>query len=363
MSGEAPQYLFVSRSARFHLKDHEVKNLDWVLAAAAEPLLQAMRDLCNSWQVHRFQRIDTQIGENFFALARIDRQVWRAMVEFTRIHDVANGNSEWHIFDYAPGCLKVYTSHERDDLEAGYHLFLYPFNDGLHCGLGEDDILVGWEAPLSVERAKKMGTRAGWDAETAHDWLLRKFVPKVLDTDYRSCSRSWRHRWWLPLALRGRELRHAYQGGVACSAAVASMPSVSLPANDIRTLEASVSELQRFFHVPQIVESVPATHFYRVLKTAIRCLPLAQPLDECYIRDKLDLEDGLTVEQGIQRRINDQRATVSWFEMDLAFRALLAIVADAKHAEPGILMYAVQQLQPLWDIYQDHELLGHWRSI
>ncbi len=201
-----------------------------------------------------------------------------------------------------------------------------------------------------------------WNAETAHDWLLGRFIPKVLDTEFDDRLREFKRRWWQPASLRGPTPRPVPLEGLASSAAVAAMPSASLPANDIRALEASVAALQRFFHVPRSLQSVPASHFRAVLLVASRCLRQSRPLDEHYVRSNLYLHEDATADQGLQRRIREDRSSAGWFEMDLALRALLIIVENMAHAEPGGLMYAAQQLQPLWDMHQDHELLRHWRS-
>jgi hypothetical protein len=218
MHGEAGHYLFTSAAARIQLTKSEVANLDWVLGTAAAPVLKATRSLCDSWQVHRFKRIRTDIGRDVFAIARVKRDLWRLMIEFARIHDFSNGESEWNIFDYAPGCLKVYTPHESDQFAVGYHLLCYPFNDGLYCGTGDEDIVIGWTAPFEAASHRKISPRETWDAEVAHEWLLGRFIPKVLECEFVHRLQCWKRLWWQPQAIRGPAPQRIDCDAVASSA-------------------------------------------------------------------------------------------------------------------------------------------------
>ena len=140
MTGDASRVVLMANSARLILNEEEIRHLDWTLQTAWDSFFKTAKMQLAQYRCSRFKRLRGNTGP--FVLASVERSLWLAMLEFAQEHDVAKGTGPWHIFDGAPGCLKVYTQRVTDRLDSGYHSILYAYDAG--------GIWLPWETSVAI---------------------------------------------------------------------------------------------------------------------------------------------------------------------------------------------------------------------
>jgi hypothetical protein len=355
-------FILTSSSARLTLSEAEIINFDWALSAVFTPLVDAVSNVCNFWQVHRFPRVETSSPTGAFALLSVSRGLWTEILNFAEEHDVGNGDTEWHIFDASPSSLKVYTSERSTTLDSGYHLLVNSYNESLVAGAGRGWILLSWSCPETLAESRAIGDRTRWDAETSHAWIIDRLIPKVLDLEFEQREERWKRDWWKPRTIKGAPPTRLAASSLAHSSALESMPFASLPSHDIRALESSVADLQAYFNCQWAPDSLPIQLRESVVRVTLRAIVASEFVDEYYLRSNYRLDDDESVESGLNRHLAEPRAQFWRTELDLALRGLLAILQTMRTADEGFLMFASQQLSVMWSMYQHHLLLRHWRG-
>jgi hypothetical protein len=321
ITGEQGKFALSTAGACLVLVEHEVHNLDWVLGAAAEPLVRAARDLCDQWRIHRFARVDHSTKDTDFAIVRMEREQWRSVLRFAHAHDFDRGKSPWHCFDGSGACLKVLGM-------GGIQLICDAFSPSARF-VDSDNVLVTWTAPDNSH------FNGMWDAETAHEWLLQELLPAMghcEDPEHSRCSHG--------------------------SEATYDMPAASVPALDIRMLEKSIARLQEF--VALQVARPPPRYLRSILRVAHRLVSMRPALDERYVRGNFALRADEPVLEGLARRLAEPARVPRRVEVNLALRGSLAVARSIQDADPGALRFAATELHTLWDFYQDHMVLRHW---
>jgi 5-methylcytosine-specific restriction endonuclease McrA len=121
--------------------------------------------------------------ENGFKLFKMEKWLWRLLVEFSRRFDYMKGNSSWHIFDRGNNILKVYTENKTEQFDSGHHAYLCSENIESSFYDTSREVWVTWK-PMLLDSEKKQGLpvfsgRKAWNANFTYSWLINEFIPYV----------------------------------------------------------------------------------------------------------------------------------------------------------------------------------------
>lgn len=353
------QFLFETPTASLSLNRHEVENLDWVLRQAWHHFMEKASAHESNWKFLRFSRIQDQ--EASYALAKIDHRLWASVLAFTHEHDCARGETDWHIFDAAPGLIRVFVNRDTQNLDHGYHLFLWPYNEPGIALPWDRDLILGWDISLGTfDGIGNISPRERWDAEFAHDWLFHALIPRVLEWGEKrklSVEQSARRLLFDPTPTLGSVDTSDLIVSLACSH---SREFSSTP-TDLTTLIKLVDELQSHFNGSNSIP-VGSQYVKRVLRVVDRMISFSSSLDEFYIRGKLKISDGVAVPDGVRALLQaDGPATQSRFRLDLALRSLLCVIETIDDAPRHEIGNAFTELRPVWELFREDLLCSQVR--
>lgn len=348
-SGQKGRYIFCAPDIRLMLDNDELCHLHWVFKRAWIAYISAAKSLESKWRFLRFNPIqDTQ--QKTFGLAKISRQLWRSFLSFAQEHDCRQGESVWHIFDRAPGILKVYVDHRTDKLERGYHLIMRAYQDGGFTLPHEDSIIIGWSPLTSIsDEPLAMHPRLAWDAEFTYDWVFCSLLPAVREwivqkETQRQNSQSGFFAKFLSIPHIDIDLSsHIYSlQAIPTRAISSSSPKLS-------TLAGYAEDLQSYFHVYRRVPDISGESVLSVLKLLARLVTMIRKPDERYIRGNLQLGDGsLQAElEKLTERAPSTLRNPAWLDMSL--RSLIALLRDANELPQSELVLSIETLSPLWE--------------
>lgn len=357
ISHNSDQYIFQTPSTLLLLNQAEVENLDWIFEKAWPEVLKALSEQEATWRTLRFKKIP-HLSELTYALVDVDLRLWRVIQEFAAAHDVAKGDSPWHIFDAASGPLKVYVPNATDTLDAGYHLIMYAYGTEGIVLPSDSYVQLGW-SPQYLPNSDKQGfaPRRNWDAQYCHDWLMDNLLPQVLKWDYqRSLAR--RHKSWLDFLRKPKNmpvLQKVKDWATSCAMSDAREWSGA----PIRDVETGLHSLRKVAHALQshfnIDWDVPILSSFLVaaLHVVEPLAPYAEPLDEYYMRGKLDLPPNVPFVEAVRNMRESISATPNWYSFDLALRCVCAVLDDAIDVPLQELNFAASQLRIIWQRYQE----------
>lgn len=346
--------IFTSSAARLSLTIEEVTHLDWVLLQAWSHFFNAASMQLTRLKAFRFRRLGGTAGP--FVLVSASRSLWQAMLDFAKVHDVAKGDSRWHIFDAAPGCLKVYTPKSTDCLDSGYHAILYAYEEGGIWLPWKQSVLLGWQDPEAICGGKELSARSAWDAEYTHDWLIEEFIPEVLR--WKSSPNQVLSA---PFSLWPRAFKRASrQASTHDISEFATSSAVGLNLQSVPTefgeLKACVEELQsHFISTQSSVDLEPAAG--RAIYRAIdRALSFANLHHEGYLRTQLGLSAEKNLPSAIRSRAEESERPMSPAAVDHCLRGLLEVMDVAGNAPSREWRSIAAMLQPLLDRYNEDRI-------
>jgi hypothetical protein len=356
---EGGQFLFETPAASLSLNGHEVENLDWVLRQAWLHFIEKASAHENNWKFLRFGRIQDQDAS--YAIAKIDHRLWALVLAFTQEHDCALGETDWHIFDAAPGLVRVYVNRNTQNLDRGYHLFLWPYNEPGAALPWDRDLILGWDMSLSTfDGVGNISPRERWDAEFAHDWLFHALIPRVLEWGKKrslSVKQSARRLFF----DKTPKLNSVDTSDLITSLACSRSREFSSSPTDRTGLIRLVEELQSHFNGSGSIP-VGSQHIRRVLRVVDRMTPFSSSLDEFYMRAKLRIADGITVPEGVRALLQaDAPPTQSRFMLDLALRSLLCVIETIEDVPRHEIGNAFTELRPVWDLFREDLLCSQIR--
>ena len=140
----------------------------------------------NSLETWEFEPVYSEyIGSLGFELFSVDRELWELMVQFYEEFDYAKGDSDWHIFE-RQSYIKV-----RNKKTVFAHVWIFPKLTTNYKNLLSGDqvnlIYIPSEFRLEFKEnhygswKEDVGARGAWTATYTKNWLLEKFIPKVID--------------------------------------------------------------------------------------------------------------------------------------------------------------------------------------
>lgn len=350
MIGDESKVVLTANSARLILNEEEIRHLDWILHTAWISFYKTANDQLTRYRCGRFKRLKGSKGP--FVLASVRRVLWRAMLEFAQEHDVAKGNSSWHIFDGAPGCLKLYTETTTDRFDRGYHAILYAYDTGSIWLPWESSVAIGWDIPTDFGKAAEISPLTRWDADFTHDWLLEEFIPEVLRwKGVMQQGQSRKSRFWGKRAAQPSQHQPLDVSDFASSLAIGlSLPSVP---SDFAELFTCVGALQAHFHGRRSGVPIEPTLGRAVLAAIDRVLTFTKLSYEGYLRGSLGIPPEEDLVRAVRSRVQSDIASITSTVMDFRLRGLLEVMDAAKDMPAGEWRGIAAMLQPILDRYNE----------
>lgn len=350
MNGDPQRVVLTANSARLVLSHEEIKHLDWVLQTAWHTFYKTAAEQLARYRCGRFMRVNGSKGP--FALVSVKRALWHAMLDFANAHDTADGDSSWHIFDGAPGCLKVYTERSTSRFDRGYHAIMYAHDVGGVWLPWEGSVVIGWEIPEYFGLSADVSMRGNWDAEFTHDWLLEEFIPEVLRWSNSSKKGSKNERRFF-----GWRDVHPPATSTLDISSFASSSAIGLTLRTVPErfdeLKQCVGDLQPHFVGRRSSAPIEAALSTAVLTAIDRALTFATMPYEGYLRGVLGLkaeEDLVAAVRGLAKSSTTSKASSA---MDFMLRGLLEVMDAAKAAPAGEWRAIASLLQPVLDRYNE----------
>lgn len=123
------------------------------------------------------------IAPDVYEIARVSLPLWNRIVSFVNRHDLADGDSEWHIFDaQCSGMLKI-IERSKDGKEWDYACFLDAEACRRDMGAwrrGPEMVSVRWEGSTNrFELTKNSETSQRCSVEQASQFLFGRLIPKA----------------------------------------------------------------------------------------------------------------------------------------------------------------------------------------
>lgn len=166
---------------RFYLTKEETSDLCYKIDKLSEYYRKAEDEVISNYNLPQLYR-SSRYADGFRIL-KIDRALWKSVIQFSHEFDVNKGDSTWHIFEAKLGHLTVYSKTDVDDFDAGYHTFLYPEEEeqlsAVSCLQDRDSIWIVWKPILYLE--EKFSDRKLWDASFTYNWFVNMLIPKVIE--------------------------------------------------------------------------------------------------------------------------------------------------------------------------------------
>ena len=345
---------------RLSLEPKEVEEFDWVLSEAWSEYIQAANTVEHEWRTLRFPRIDSMKNRYVFGLFRIRRWFWRMILKYANAHDYSHGDSDSFIFDGAPGVLKVraHVGKPRAGPSVGHHLIAYGYTEGGITTPWDDDVVLGWE-PLKYIGGRPVACTPSdaWNAEHAHNWLLNTLFPRVLSWVISQEEKEdrlnilWRLIGRKSSATRTRSLLTVKDFVVSLGSGKYSNSGLRLV--DIGEAIDLVHTLQSHFSAYGTRVSIKKSLIINVLRLSSRLARQTAKLDEPYIRSRLNLGNGTIVAE-LDGLINTpEKIYTDPACLDMALRALTAIIRDSGNLPDVELDVVAELLSPLWERYRE----------
>lgn len=345
---DSSRYIFLGNAARLTLNAGELNDLEWIFARAWQEFLRSSKEVLDPLRCNRFRQRN---HSESFGLISVRRELWRAMLDYASEHDFARGNSEWHCFDGAPGCLKVYSRANGPRFDRGYHVILYAHNDVGVWLPWENNVVIAWEPPTNLDGSPStISPRKSWDAEYTHDWLLKEFIPEVLRWLAVQQEQAQPTSFWKSAPKTRQEPVKVDQ--VAWSRA--SGPAWKIMPNESLTdLVRCVQALQSHSSGSRSHVPIPALFVRCILHAIDRTLPFAKLASTQYLRSSLRIDEDADIGTEVRHGATNWSNSSHYTELDYFLRALLEALEAAPDLPAGELGNIATTLQPLLDRYHE----------
>lgn len=167
------------------LKDELIELCD-IIDDLSSHYLSALIKIEKKLETYQFEK--SRYMEKGYNLIKINRSLWRMIIEFVNEHDYEKGNTQWHIFDASGnGMIKVFSKESNERYDKGYHVILYPepieriyFSSYKYP---DEEISIIWKPMMDFQRDEEIenfNIRRFWNAEVTYKWLTNELIPYVL---------------------------------------------------------------------------------------------------------------------------------------------------------------------------------------
>lgn len=346
--------ILVLPTVRLTLNNNESNDLDWVIFEAWKRYISEATSIEKKWKTARF---DLLKEDHFaFKLFSIELWFWQAIIQYSYEFDYAKGNTEHHIFDNAPGCLKIYVKDETLSLSRGFHLIMYPYSSER---VYSTDLFLCWQ-PLTdiVGEPLTYSSRDAWDAEYSHNWLLDYLFPRVYDW-YK--NRKSKRKSSLSFLNFKRKTKYRTLTDICISYANTSNRNIGLRVSNISEALDLANTLQSHYTIYKSNVLIEVMMIVDVLKACQHLTENMPAYESSYIRGKLGLNDE-KVYDGITCLINskDKKVFPTSGFMDHSLRSLCAILRE----KSALSDYEIQSLsdfiKPAWERYLEDRVCASY---
>ena len=163
------------QNCRFNLPIEVVQQITEVADNLTIAYLGAIQKIEAIWKAYNFPFISWN-GRTYVALCTLPKQIWDLMIKFTNVHDVDNGNTEWHIFSASRNFIQLYTGEKYKPVEDVYHGIFWAEN--IEDINDKDELTLLWEPPLSKIPVFE---EQWWPCQTSFEWITEKLIPEAIN--------------------------------------------------------------------------------------------------------------------------------------------------------------------------------------
>jgi hypothetical protein len=158
---------------------HEINDLYESLSLFLTKYLIAQRNIDRALCTNDFQK--STKNEYAVRLMKIERTLWKEMIEFTKMFDYRSGVTSRHSFEAHEVMIKVPYQWSRAHRKRGSYAMLLPEQtENSFASMKEADhyIWLLWQPFHIIESG--MNNAKVWNAKTTYDWLTKEFIPQVV---------------------------------------------------------------------------------------------------------------------------------------------------------------------------------------
>lgn len=163
------------QNCRFNLPIEVIQQITEVADNLTIAYLEAIQKIEDKWKAHNFPFILWH-GQTYVALCTLPKEIWDLMINFTNVHDVDNGNTEWHIFSASRNFIQLYTGEKYKPVEDVYHGMFWAEN--IEDINDKDELTLLWEPPLSKIPVSE---KQWWPCQTSFEWITEKLIPEAIN--------------------------------------------------------------------------------------------------------------------------------------------------------------------------------------
>ncbi|RAS76661.1 HNH endonuclease [Priestia endophytica] len=169
-------FLIQLGGCRFNLNASETNHLCNVIDKFIYEYLNALKKIEKTLQSEEFIPVNDEKLK--YKLIKINKNIWKLMLEFAQEHDNYHGEGYWHIFDSSGrNMLKIYNNLPTDRYNSGFHCFIHSLVEDSHSWEPSNDVWLVW---WYIGEDEEFGIRTYWTVQQTYNWLTKEFIPFVL---------------------------------------------------------------------------------------------------------------------------------------------------------------------------------------
>lgn len=333
------------------LSDLETADLCLCIDKVCQEYKQSIIEAENLLETWDFELVEF-LGSHGVHLFSVDVKLWQLMHDFAHEFNYVKGKTEWHLFQQEETSIRI-SRGIRDHafilpspvnylslLPRGIINIVYEIND-IHLQSLESDKVNSWKQDI--------GPRGTWTATYTKQWLLEKFIPKVID--YYAQKHN----------LSASQLKRNITDD-------ASHHTPILAIHDIRELVPYLQDIQSWLH--NYLANIPAVilrTYYQTFTNLLRNTDSSIAGMDYLIRNLTLMEAGNTKDRMRSNftqwsfkdilyyldaqvgRINNSQYEPSW-QADLMTRTFIWIIEHGRASYSQAQLNAAKQaLLPLWE--------------
>jgi len=247
-----------------------------------------------------------------FKLLKINRQLWKEMIGFTKAFDYEEAENkksslerQWCMFDFNENFIKVVTK-GHEDYDDGYHVFLEPEqvqNIGREFMKSDNEMWIS--ARLSHNKLggwseiEDINDRKVWSLQKTHSWLVGGFIPTVVEyhkeSEIKEKNDSETFLNKLISAFSDSSRKYVpepsdFGGFIVESPIIEKIPHPS-SVKDLEGLEHFISKLQQFYARYSWVLPFKSEDITKLYKAVLMCLDFVDENELEYVRSTIGLGD------------------------------------------------------------------------
>lgn len=307
-------------NSRFTLNIDELKNLCSVIDKFIIEYITALENIENHLQANEFTPHQYDLTK--YQLIKIQKDLWTAMLEFSRRNDYELGNTKWHVFDASgKNMLKVYIKEKTNMYDEGHKCIIHSFIEESYSWEPSDYVwLVWWD----INHSNEYKLREYWNVKQTYDWLTEEFLPYVIFNQTKPYKKS---KLFFKRELSYDEFKKSFNITGYYSNGEKRYYTIE-QIEDSNKLIDLVSELNMFYSVINDV-SFRREDIIGLYDSVLLSLKECDHIDYQYICSKLELNKTTNKEkitEAIRSELNnlhlDDLLKISGYKLDILFRVL-----------------------------------------